>query len=459
MQPNAKFYVTCVIAAGTALLLWSLPGLAPASWPVFLICLGLAAILAPLKLRLPGLQGTYAPTFMPILYGLAHLSLAETLLIGLTVGLAQSCLMAKTRPQPIQVAFNTANLAVSIGICFFAAGLLRDGAGLSAAHPAVAVLLAGLYFVVNTGLVSGVLSLLKGTALREVAASWYVWSLPYHLTGAAAVTLSPYGVSGIHWEGVLVVFAMLGLLHFYCGLAEQKECSRSYAGTSEPLPGAARFFLYAVVAAAAGVFLKGLSSHEFINPARMGAMVILIMIFSALKVQLPGLKATISLAFVLLIYGVTELSLLEVSIMAAVSSLVQTLWSPAHRHKAMRVIFSMATTVLACATAFAAIRLVPGLNQSLIAQVLSATVTLYGMSTLLVSTMLTLIERQSLGSIVRRSHFWVFPYYLVGAAAAAIVIATSRDHGWIPSLLVLPTVVLVYVSYRIQIAQKMAATK
>lgn len=191
MQPKAKFYVTFIIIAGAALLLESLPGLAPANWPLLLICLGLAAVLSPLKLRLPGIPGTYAPTFIPIFYGLAHLSLVETLLIGLTVGVVQSCLMAKTPPRPIQVAFNTANLSVSIGICLFIAGLLRDGAGLSAAQPVVALLLAGLYFVVNAGLVSGVLSLLKGKALREVTASWYVWSLPYHLTGAAAVTFVP----------------------------------------------------------------------------------------------------------------------------------------------------------------------------------------------------------------------------------------------------------------------------
>ena len=33
----------------------------------------------------------------------------------------------------------------------------------------------------------------------------------------------------------------------------------------------------------------------------------------------------------------------------------------------------------------------------------------------------------------------------------------SRTYGWMPSLLVLPTVVLVYVSYRIQVGQQLVS--
>lgn len=91
------------------------------------------------------------------------------------------------------------------------------------------------------------------------------------------------------------------------------------------MPGAARFFLCAVFAAAAGVFLTGLGSHEFVNPDRLSTMVILIMVLSALKVRLLGLQATISLGFVLLIYGVMEMSLLEISVLETVCSMVQSL--------------------------------------------------------------------------------------------------------------------------------------
>ena len=466
MPKKAKYYVGSIVIAGAALLLANLPGLAPASYPVFLICLAVAAIVAPLKLRLPGMEGTYAPTFLPILYGIAHLSLPETLLIGLTVAFAGSYINAQKRPSPIQVAFNGGNLALSIGICFLTTGLLRQAGGLSASVPAVAVLLAGLYFVINTGLVSGVLSLLQGKTLAEVTASWYVWTLPYYLTGAAAVTFTTPGLGGVHWEGAIVVLALLSLLHFYCGLAERPRLDRLTGEDQPEMPGSARVFLAVVLTAAAGVMAMGLASPGSIDPARLAAMLVLSAILSALKVRLPGLEGSVSLGFVMLLSAVLELSLFEVSMVAAAGSLVQCLWSPAHRPKLVQVAFSVASFVVAGAIAFGVVRyalptlaplvVTPAFGESLMAQLGAAAVVVYVANTLFVSTMLCLVEREPLTTVWRRSHFWVFPYYLVGAAAAAILVSTSRAYGWMPSLLVLPTMVLVYVSYRIQVKQQIA---
>jgi hypothetical protein len=461
MPNKAKYYIGSIIVAGAVLLLASLPGMAPASYPVLLICIGLAALLSPLKLRLPGMEGTYAPTFIPILYGIAHLSLPETLLIGLTVALAGSYINTQKKPAPVQVAFNGGNLALSIGICFLIAGLLRQSGGLSAAVPAVAVLLAGLYFVVNTGLVSGVLSLLQGKTLAEVSASWYVWTLPYYLTGAAAVTVSSPGAGGVRWEGAIVVLAMLSLLHFYCGLAERTQ-RESLTGEDQPeMPGSARLFLTVVSIAAAGVAAMGLISAGPIDPGRLAAVLVLSGILSALKVRLPGLEGSVSLGFVVLLSAVIELSLMEVCLVAAVGALVQCLWAPAHRPKLVQVAFSAASFVLAGALAFATVRhwATASIGDSLMGQLGAAAAILYLANTLLVSTMLCLVEREPLTTIWRRSHFWVFPYYLVGAAGAAILVSTSRVYGWMPSLLVLPTMVLVYVSYRIQVGQQLASSK
>lgn len=461
MPKKTQYYVGSIIMAGAVLLLASLAGLAPESYPVFLICLGVAAVLSPLKLRLPGMEGTYAPSFVPILYGIAHLSLPETLLIGVTVALAGSYINAQKKPLPVQVAFNGGNLALSIGICFLVAGILRQSGGLSAPVPAVAVLLAGLYFVVNTGLVSGVLSLLQGKTLAEVSSSWYLWTLPYYLTGAAAVTISSPGTGGVRWEGAIVVLALLSLLHFYCGLAERTQRD-TLTGASQPdMPASARLFLAVVLMAAAGVLAAGVITVGPIDPVRLAAMLALSAILSALKVRLPGLEGSVSLGFVVLLSAVIELSLLEVCLVAAVGALVQCLWAPAHRPQPVQVAFSVASFVLAGAVAFGAVRLLvaPVTGQSLMGHLGAAAVILYLTNTLLVSTMLSLVQNEPLAAIWLRSHFWIFPYYLVAAATAAILVSTSRSYGWMPSLLVLPTVVLVYVSYRIQIRQQIDGSK
>jgi len=82
-----------------------------------------------------------------------------------------------------------------------------------------------------------------------------------------------------------------------------------------------------------------------------------------------------------------------------------------------------------------------------------STVVLYGSNTVIVALMMALVARKPLSSIWQISYFWSLPYYLVGAAAAGIMTATSRTADWPPLLLVLPLMGLVYISYRMQVRQ------
>jgi hypothetical protein len=70
--------------------------------------------------------------------------------------------------------------------------------------------------------------------------------------------------------------------------------------------------------------------------------------------------------------------------------------------------------------------------------------------------MLALLARKRLSSVWRLCYFWSLPYYLVGAAAAGIMTATSRTADWPPSLLVLPLMGLLFISYRLQLSQAVA---
>ena len=458
MPKKAKLYLGAIIAVGGTVLLFNLPGLSPQSWATFLICAALAGILSPMKLRLPGMSGTYAPTFIPILYGIAHLSLGETLLIGLTAALSGSYINSKKRPTAIQFCFNAANLVVSTGACFLVAGLLQNFSGLPASTPVVAVLLAGIYFALNTGLVSGVLSLLQGKTFSEAAGSWYVWTFPYYLAGAAAVTLTPTGIGATHGEGFLVLAALLMLIHFYCGLAERSQADVLNDGNQGAMSVPARIFLTAVIGVAGVVGIVSFATGPSADPVRLIAMLAMVVLLSTLKVRLPGMQGTMSLSFVVLLAGVIELSLWEVSFIAACGSLVQALWFPAHRAKAERVAFSMANAVLAVAAASAAVHLlpIPQVQQYLSGQLIAGAALFYATTTLMVSSMVCLAEHKSFSEIWRRAHFWIFSYYIVGAAAAAILVSTSRTYGWLISLLVLPTMALVFLSYRMQVYQRVS---
>jgi hypothetical protein len=77
---------------------------------------------------------------------------------------------SKSRPNALQVLFNAANVAIGVGTCFFV-GRVWLAAELARHLPAVLAAVACVYFVTNTVLVSGILSLLQGKPLAEVCVS------------------------------------------------------------------------------------------------------------------------------------------------------------------------------------------------------------------------------------------------------------------------------------------------
>ena len=210
MPDRCKLYVGTVITAGglllgASLLQWTSPE------PLhYLAYLALTLLASLLKLRLPGITGTYSLNFLFILIGIAHFTLPETLLAGCAAGVFQTVFNTKQRPTLVQVLFNVGNLSLSIGVCFLAVyGPLT--AALESFRPAALALVACLYFVTNTVLVSGVLSLLQGKPLREVCREWYVWSFPYYLIGAALVGLLPFSGQSLPPEASLVLMPLLYL--------------------------------------------------------------------------------------------------------------------------------------------------------------------------------------------------------------------------------------------------------
>ena len=77
----------------------------------------------------------------------------------------------------------------------------------------------------------------------------------------------------------------------------------------------------------------------------------------------------------------------------------------------------------------------------------------YTANTVLVAVVLCLAEQQPMWRIWQHCCFWSFPYYLLGAACAGLMVVTSHSSGWGPSLLVLPVMALVFISYRLHLGR------
>ena len=285
-----------------------------------------------------------------------------------------------------------------MGVCFLAVyGPLA--AVLESFRPAALALVACLYFVTNTVLVSGVLSLLQGKPLREVCQEWYVWSFPYYLIGAALVGLLPFSGQSLPPEASLVLMPLLYLMHFYYGLSKElpedgTDPANKPNGELDRLSTSAKLYLGAVITAGSGLLAWSLLDWEWKDPMQFLVYLAVVQMASTCKVRLPRITGTISVNFVVLLAAIAELSLPEVVALSAVAALVQCLWKPKVRPKPIQIPFSVGTMVLSSAFAFTICRLVLDglLADSLASFFVLATTLLYAGNTILISTAWGLAE-------------------------------------------------------------------
>ena len=451
MPKSAKFYIYGVIAVGTALLAGSLASWAPQLSSNWFLYLALAMLASSLKLRLPGLTRTYSLSFLFLLFGVGRYSLPEVLIAGCAGALVQSVCNSKKRPTLLQVLFNMANLVISTGLCFLVARVAL-ASGLEQFRPAVMALIAFLYFLVNTVLVSSVLALLEGRPLSAVTSDWYLWSFPYYLIGAVLVGLIPTSNRTIPTEGWLVLLPLLYLVHFFVGLLKSRPAAEQVK-REEHLPAAAKAYVFAVIGA--GLILFGFAGFQWHSQdaMRFAGFLVLTVAASTFKVRLPGMRGTISVNFVLMLVAISQLSLSEAVFLSAIAGMVQCVWKAKQPVTSMRIFFNAACLALSTAASYVICRgaLAGWTSESLVGLLIAATIVLYTVNTFMVAIVLCLVEHKPLRTILQGCYFWSCPYHLVGTAAAGLMIETCRVAGWQPSLLVLPVMGLVHLSYRLHI--------
>lgn len=455
MPIQAKRYVYGVIAAGSALLaiaLWHWSSPDPFR---YLMYFALAVLASTLKLRLPGITGTYSVNFLFLLIGVAFFSLPETLLVACAAAVVQSLWRTKQRSSTVQVLFNMANLTLSVSAAFgIAHGIFEEG--LHTYRPAVLALVACVYFVLNTLLVSGVLSLLQGKSLRDICGQWYEWSFPYYMVGAALVGLLPVSTESVLPESWLILVPLLYLVHFFYSLAhstQRQETKQPDSKSHRRLPLQARWYAGTVISAGAILLIMAVIRFDTEGMARLAGYLGFALVASTWKVRLPGMMGTISVGFVPLLAAMAELPFSQLMMMSIGLAAAQTLWKPKRHATPVQLFFNMACQLLSAGLAHWISRSVLPHTwaSSLPAMLVISTALLYGANTVMVATILCLADNRPLAAIWQRCYFWTFPYYLVGAAASGIMIVTSRTAGWPVSLLILPMMGLVYVSYRMHV--------
>ncbi len=214
-MPNlAKAYIAMIAAVATAVLSVVATRWNPENLPHFVMFFMLAMLASAMKIRLPGFKTTISTNFVFILMGVASFSFGETVLMGLGGALVQSLWKTQTRPKPVQVLFNAACLTVCTAAAFWTSHAVPVMLGLNS-MAAMIVLGACAYVVLNTGLVSLVISLAEGRPLRDLWSSCYEWTFPYFLVGSAVAGLASAASHGANLGVALLIVPAMYFVYVY----------------------------------------------------------------------------------------------------------------------------------------------------------------------------------------------------------------------------------------------------
>lgn len=214
MPNQARIYIGFVIAAGIAILATSYAWWESRDPLHYLIYLLLTILTSALKVKLPGMTGTLSLNFLFLLIGVSGRSFGEAVTMGCAAALVQSVWKAKLRPKLVQVLFNVASLAISVAVSYFVFHLALFH-GPNASLPALMVLVACVYFLTNTVLVSAVLSLVEGRPLQKVWRQCFLWSFPYYLVGAVLIGLLGASGRSVDWQSSLLALPLMYLIYLY----------------------------------------------------------------------------------------------------------------------------------------------------------------------------------------------------------------------------------------------------
>ena len=229
MNPTTplKLYVTTVIAVAIVAAV-TLPGDVIGSDPYALLVLAALASMASARpIRFLGQGSEATPTHPLILCALAGLGPMDAIVVAM-VGVATAVSFRLRKPPGLRTLFNFANVLAATAV---AAHLFRwvggsvgtDGSYLPWALPIATI----GYFLVNTGLVIGAISLEKGVPLLRVWRRSFRWTVASYLSGLTfaigmLVALERFGPAGLAL-GLPAVWMLVGFYTAHHSRIRERE--------------------------------------------------------------------------------------------------------------------------------------------------------------------------------------------------------------------------------------------
>src|SRR5713101_5866599 len=217
----------------------------------------------------------------------------------------------------------------------------------------------------------------------------------------------------------------------------------------------ARLFIGATAALGMWALAHALLHWQSVDLARFVCYLLVAVLASSLKVQLPGIDGTMSVNFLFILLSVLELNLPETLVLGCTATLAQCLFGTRQKLVPIKIIFNvfgmMANAIVVSYFAYHSLQRVLGAG-TLPLLVITALI-FFVANTVPIAVVISLTESKPAHKVWADCHFWSFPFYMVGAAVVFAVGFVSKQVGWQTSLLVLPLVYWMYRSYHLYLAK------
>lgn len=217
----------------------------------------------------------------------------------------------------------------------------------------------------------------------------------------------------------------------------------------------ARLFLITICLAGFATVIYGGIVWKIAHPAKFAAYLLVALLASRLKVELPEITGTISVNFLFILIGIAELTFSETLLLGCSAILVQCLLTKRRWPRLEQVLFNVSSAAIAIWVAYfvyhGPLNTLFNWNSALLLMLSAAVYFLF--NTLPVAAIISLTENKSLQKIWTDCYFWSLPYYLAGGAIAALFGWINQKVGWQPTLLALPAMFVIYRSYRLYVGR------
>jgi len=209
----------------------------------------------------------------------------------------------------------------------------------------------------------------------------------------------------------------------------------------------AKLYIAAMVAAGLACFGYGIAQWTCRDPFSYLCLLGLALGTSLLKVTVPGRPTSLSVSFILVLFSIVDFSYPETLVVGCLAAAVQVVWRKSHQ-SAVQFLFNLSSVAVAVGVGYVVYH---GLDKTLsvVASIAIAAIAYFLTNTFAISAVIGLTSGSSIFKTWLDCHFWLFPYYLLGADIALLASWGNRRFGWEALVLAMPAAYILFRSYRL----------